>query len=177
MSKRGEIVFVLGGARSGKSSFALNEAEGIGSKRAYVATARITDNEMAERVRRHQAERAHRWETFEEPLKIKELFGNLKGRFDVIVLDCITLWISNMMLDGLEEEAILEETRGLCSVLAEIASESSVYIVSNEVGLGIVPDNPLARQFRDVAGRVNQLIAQVADRVYFIVSGLSMKLK
>lgn len=169
---KGRIVFILGGARSGKSRFALDRASRIPGKKAYIATARALDAEMEQRIAWHKAERSAEWQSFEEPVNIRDLIKEIEGAYDVMLIDCITLWITNLMLGNYDVEVqgrSLVETLGACG--------SSIFIVSNEVGLGIVPDNKLAREFRDVAGTLNQGIAAIADEVYFLAAGLPMQLK
>ncbi|MDV7339656.1 bifunctional adenosylcobinamide kinase/adenosylcobinamide-phosphate guanylyltransferase [Terasakiella sp. A23] len=163
-----KITLVLGGARSGKSAFAEKIVEEMGGG-TYLATSRVWDAEMAERVQTHQDRRNHLWATIEEPVHITGLIADSDKP---MLVDCLTLWLSNLM----EEECDIDlETEKLCAALA--AAKSDIVLVSNEVGLGIVPDNALARKFRDHAGRVNQAVAQVADHVVFIAAGLPLTLK
>lgn len=162
------ITLVLGGARSGKSAYAEKIIEESGGG-LYLATSRVWDAEMAERVQIHQGRRNELWETIEEPVHIQSLIAETTRS---MLVDCLTLWLSNLM----EEECdILLETNNLCAALA--AAKQDVVLVSNEVGLGIVPDNALARKFRDHAGRLNQAVAQTADRVVFIAAGLPLIMK
>ncbi len=168
-----KIVFVTGGARSGKSRFALAEASAIPGERAFIATAQGTDDEMRERIERHKRDRGGTWDTYEEPLRVSVLLGEIEREYRVIVLDCLTLWLSNICQADLDCSA---EVDGLIDSLRNLRSPS-VYIVSNEVGMGIVPANDLARRFRDVAGSLNQKIAAVADEAYLIVSGLPVRIK
>jgi adenosylcobinamide kinase / adenosylcobinamide-phosphate guanylyltransferase len=157
-------IFVTGGARSGKSTFAERLATECGEPVAYVATATVTDDEMAERIRLHQARRPRSWRTLEAPL----------GEFDVdartILFEDLTLLLSNLMLRGRELEAPAIVERLVCS-------QAHVIIVSNEVGMGIVPSLPLGRAFRDALGRLNQLAAARCTEAYFLVAGLPLKLK
>lgn len=168
----GKIVFVLGGARSGKSRFALEAASMLPGSKAYIATAQALDAEMQQRIARHKAERSGEWQTFEEPVNIHALISTIHETHDVLLVDCLTLWISNLLLDNLDTEEII---RKLLAVLS--SCRASVFIVSNEVGLGIVPDNGLAREFRDAAGTLNQKIAALADEVYFLAAGLPIRMK
>lgn len=162
------ITLVLGGARSGKSAYAEKIIEDLGGG-TYLATSRVWDAEMAERVQIHQDRRNHLWTTIEEPVHIADL---ISATDKPMLVDCLTLWLSNLM----EEECdILLETNKLCAALA--AAKQDIVLVSNEVGLGIVPDNALARKFRDHAGRINQAVAQAADHVVFIAAGLPLTLK
>jgi adenosylcobinamide kinase/adenosylcobinamide-phosphate guanylyltransferase len=173
MGKR--VYFITGGARSGKSSFAEKLAGDLGGRQAYIATAQALDPEMAARIEKHRIERGGGWDTFEEPLAIAELIRKLSGRYDTALLDCLTLWLSNIIAHTSGESIIVDRYQELISAINDFAG--SCIIVSNEVGLGIVPDNPLARKFRDFAGILNQKMAQTADEVYFIAAGLPMKIK
>jgi adenosylcobinamide kinase / adenosylcobinamide-phosphate guanylyltransferase len=169
------IVLVGGGVRSGKSAFALLRAEQLGTRRVFVATAEVRDEEMHARVARHKAERAGRgYRNLEVP---RELAAALRGidDADVVVVDCLTLWLSNLLLDGLEQSTIAARVRELCAVL-EVRKAHAI-LVSNEVGLGIVPDNALARAFRDVAGSAHQQLGRIADEVYVGVFGQLLRLK
>lgn len=172
--KRGKIVFVIGGARSGKSGFALRAASACPGKKIYLATARALDGEMTERIRKHKEERSGEWATVEEPLGLAGLLREIRGSFDVILIDCLTLWLSNILLDN--EERLAERIDELVLCLEESCA-ASVYIVSNEVGLGIVPANAMARKFRDMAGSLNQKVAQVADEVYLVTAGMPLQIK
>jgi adenosylcobinamide kinase/adenosylcobinamide-phosphate guanylyltransferase len=169
------IYFITGGARSGKSAFAEGLAKGRGAKRAYLATAQALDPEMVARIEHHRRRRGDAWETFEEPLAVAELVRKLKGRYEVLLLDCLTLWLSNIMARTGRDGDIHAGVGDLCAALREF--NGSAIVVSNEVGLGIVPDNPLARRFRDLAGFANQRIAQAADEAYLLTAGIPMKLK
>jgi adenosylcobinamide kinase / adenosylcobinamide-phosphate guanylyltransferase len=168
------IVFVTGGARSGKSSFALREAEKQSGKKAYVATAEALDDEMSHRIERHRRERGNDWETYEEPLLRQETIRRLLGEYRVVLVDCLTLWVSNAIADCRSIEGELD---GLLDVMRHSGTGVHVYIVSNEVGSGIVPENELARRFRDLTGTVNQKVAGSADEVYMIVAGMPVKIK
>lgn len=168
---------ILGGARSGKSAYGEQMALALSQQGAhpvrYVATAQAGDDEMRQRIAHHRdARAAFGWETVEEPLQLAPLLakpGNAQG---VILLDCLTLWLSNVILTG-------QDTTSASDILLEaIAScTAKLIIISNEVGLGIVPDNALARQFRDAAGRLNQRVASACDHVVFMAAGLPMRLK
>jgi adenosylcobinamide kinase/adenosylcobinamide-phosphate guanylyltransferase len=160
---------ILGGARSGKSSLALARAEAGPWRPVMIATAEALDAEMAERIARHRAERGPAWRTVEAPLAVAEALAALAPD-EAAVVDCLTLWLSNLMHAGRDAEA---ETRRLIAALAE----REVILVSNEVGLGIVPETPLGRRFRDAAGRMNQSFAAAADRVLFVAAGLPLVLK
>jgi len=170
----GRIFFVLGGAKSGKSRFALEKASLHPGRRAYIATAQAFDDEMAERIKKHRCERSSEWETFEEPVDVPALIGKIAGSYDTILIDCLTLWLSNLMLRN--EETVEGYVDDLLSVLLE-REKASFYLVSNEVGTGIVPTNALARRFRDCAGSLNQRAARAADEVYVVTAGIPLKIK
>jgi adenosylcobinamide kinase/adenosylcobinamide-phosphate guanylyltransferase len=173
--ERGRIYFITGGARSGKSGFAEKLALDLPGRRAYVATAQALDEEMAARIAKHQKDRGAAWDTFEEPLAIPDLLRKLSDRYPVMLLDCLTLWLSNVMAHTENDGQVLTRTEDLVCAVKEYRGSS--IIVSNEVGLGIVPDNPLARKFRDLAGMLNQTVARAADEVYFTAAGIPIKIK
>ncbi len=179
MAKKKHI-FILGGARSGKSAYALkcaSDAKRAGEgEKIYLATARVDDEEMIDRVVKHQDERAAAggWRTVEEPLTVAGVIKENTGA-SVILVDCITLWITNLLAKGLTDESVFTEVEALISEASGV--EASVIIVSNEVGLGIVPANALARRFRDVAGRAHQMLAASAGSVYFVTAGIPNKIK
>ena len=160
---------ILGGARSGKTTHALRLAEASTGGLVMIATAQALDDEMTERIARHQAERGPRWRTLEAPLDPAGALAQVRAD-EAAVVDCLTLWVSNLMF---AEQDIERETKTLVAALAG----REVILVSNEVGLGIVPDNALARRFRDEAGRLNQRIAAAVERVLFIAAGLPLVLK
>jgi len=169
-----KITFIVGGARSGKSTHALGLAKKYRDV-AFVATCQGLDKEMRERICLHQRARPAHWKTFEETKEIAPLVMKIGSAFDCIIIDCLTLLVSNLMLNGLSGEEILQKVR---EFLAQVRKKKArVIIVSNEVGLGIVPATKLGRGFRDVAGKVNQAVARVADEVIFMVSGLPLKIK
>ncbi len=173
---RGKIVFITGGARSGKSGFALDSAAAFPGRKGFIATATAVDEEMRERIARHRADRGAAWQTIEEPLQLAGAIGEAAGTFDVIVVDCLTVWLSNVLWSGLDA---LRETERLVLALEDIrhTALTSLYIVSNEVGMGIVPENEVARKFRDLAGMLNQKIATVSDEVYLVTAGIPIKIK
>ena len=167
------IVLIGGGARSGKSGHALKLARQYGSRLAFIATAQDGDGEMRDRIRRHREERGPEFTNFEEPLCVAARIAAEDGRFDAVVVDCLTLWLTNVMLAG-----SLEVEREIDTLVAAAAgARTPVLLVTNETGCGIVPDNALARQFRDLAGRMNQRAAEAADEVYWMVFGLGLKVK
>ena len=167
------VTLVLGGARAGKSRYAEALIESSGASAAiYIATAEAGDVEMATRIAAHKARRGSLWRTLEAPLDLADAIAQAVAERQPILVDCLTLWLSNLMLGGHDcDEA--------CDQLVETlpALTAPLVLVSNEVGLGIVPDNRLARDFRDMAGRVNQRMAQVAHRVVFVAAGLPLLLK
>ncbi|MBP0617299.1 bifunctional adenosylcobinamide kinase/adenosylcobinamide-phosphate guanylyltransferase [Jiella mangrovi] len=168
-----KVAFVLGGARSGKSAFAEGLVGQSGRAKVYVATGRAFDTEMQARIARHQADRGEGWTTIEAPL---DLVGALRRETlpnRMVLVDCLTLWVTNLMMAGSDIEA---ECAELIDCLGE-GLPGPVVLVSNEVGLGIVPENRMAREFRDHAGRLHQQIAAVAETVTFVAAGLPMKLK
>lgn len=166
----GRIRLVLGGARSGKSRHAQVLAEAAPAPHLFVATAQAFDAEMAGRIARHRAERGAGWRTVEAPYDLAAAIGAAQG--GTVLVDCLTLWTSNLLLGDADLDAA---TDALLAALAD--TPAHVVLVSNEVGWGIVPDNALARRFRDVAGRVNQRVAAAADRVDLVVAGIAMHLK
>ncbi len=166
----GTRVMVLGGARSGKSRFAEGLADGVPGDRLYIATAEPGDEEMAARIAAHRKRRGNRWTTLEAPLALAEALEGANGPF--VLIDCITLWISNLLLAEID---ITPRVEAFAEALQ--AWQGTVAVVSNEVGLGIVPDNALARRFRDEAGLANQRLAQACDEVVLLTAGLPLKLK
>ena len=169
------FVFVTGGARSGKSDFAMRLAEEASRDRVYVATAKALDSEMEDRVRRHQEARGEGWRTVEEPVDIVRAVAEAGG--GAVVVDCLTLWLTNMLMesDGDIEEKASAGAAELASAFKRMPGTSIV--VSNEVGLGIVPADALTRKFRDASGRVNRIVAEAADEVYMVVSGIPVRIK
>ena len=161
---------VLGGARSGKSAYA--EALLAGGPALYLATGQAFDDEMAERIRLHAARRGPMWSTIEEPLDLAAVLDRHLAADRPVLVDCLTLWLSNLMHAGRD---VGGETETLCEVLA--AARGPVVLVSNEVGLGLVPDTRLGRDFRDHQGRVNQRVARACRRVVFVAAGLPLFLK
>lgn len=164
--------FVLGGARSGKSALAERLARETGLARVYLATAQAFDAEMAARIARHRADRGEGWRTVEAPHDLAGALARVDGEACVVLVDCLTLWLSNRMLAGADVEA---ESAQLCTALA--AMRAPVVAVSNEVGFGIVPDTALGRRFRDAQGRLNQQVAALADLAVLVVAGLPLVLK
>lgn len=169
-----ETVLVIGGCRSGKSRFAVNYARGF-KRKAFVATCEVLDEEMKKRVEKHQEDRGPDWKTIEVPLALPDAIARCGAEADVVLVDCLTLWISNMILKEKTEEYVMSRTDELLASIQKI--DSTVILVSNEVGAGIVPENPLARMFRDVAGMVNQKVAACADKVVWMVAGIPAQVK
>jgi adenosylcobinamide kinase / adenosylcobinamide-phosphate guanylyltransferase len=176
------ITLILGGARSGKSSHALHLAEGTGRPVTYIATAQALDEEMSARIQKHRAERPAHWKTLEVPFDIASHVTQI--RLEVVILDCITLLVTNLMMQFVKEDLVAEEPYvravqneidGLTSMLRE--QNCDWFIVSNEVGLGLVPPYQMGRVYRDALGWANQQLARVADKVIFMVSGLPMVVK
>lgn len=168
----GRSLFVLGGARSGKSRYAQARAEAIAGRHIFIATAEAHDAEMRDRIARHRADRDERWQTVEAPHDLAAALDAADDADAVVLVDCLTIWISNLMLAEADCEAA---TRELCEAIRQF--EGQLILVANEVGLGIVPDNVLARRFRDEAGRTNQAVAAAVQEVQMIFAGLPQRLK
>jgi adenosylcobinamide kinase/adenosylcobinamide-phosphate guanylyltransferase len=166
------VTLVLGGARSGKSRYAERLVEDAARAGTYCATAEAGDAEMTERIAAHRARRGSFWRTVEEPLAVALVIAAETTSERPLLIDCLTLWLSNLLLAG---KPVEEEAERLCGAL-QLAG-GPVVLVANEVGLGLVPETPLGRQFRDAAGRLNQHVAALADRVVFIAAGLSLVFK
>lgn len=173
-SKKNELLLVLGGARSGKSSWALRYAEEKYRPCIFIATAEVMDKEMAERVRLHKESRGPAWKSIEEPLHIDRALKTDCAHVDVVLIDCMTVWLSNVLLKRGREEVSAYQDR-LLEVLSR--RRQAVILVSNEVGSGIVPEHPLGREFRDLAGTLNQKLAAIADRVVLTVAGIPVNIK
>ncbi len=186
------LVLILGGARSGKSTFAERLAIASGKRVAYIATATAGDEDMQARIRQHQAERPAHWRTIEEPLQLARAVRKAASQADVILLDCMTVWLSNWLFSqgdttALEDVSALEiqrymkdillEVEALLAVVADLEKGKMLVVVSNEVGLGIVPAYALGRLYRDMLGRVNQRLAAAATRVYLMIAGLGVDIK
>lgn len=165
-------VLVLGGARSGKSSFSERLVEASGLNMHYVATGRAWDDEMRDRIDHHRARRGEGWTTHEEPLDLVSLLTRIDDENRVVLVDCLTLWVTNLMMEGRDMAA---EFAALAAFLPE--ARARLILVSNEVGLGIVPENRMARDFRDHAGRLHQIVAEKSAEVYFVAAGLPLKMK
>lgn len=171
----GRVIFITGGARSGKSRLAERIVDGFGAPLGYIATGAAGDGEMAERVARHRERRGDAWTTIEEPMDLSGALRENDGLFGAVLVDCVTLWLTNLLLAYDDPAPCLERVKELTQVFPLLTTP--VILVSNEVGMGIVPENRLARQFRDLAGEANELIAAAADEVYVTFSGLPLRLK
>lgn len=177
----GKITLITGGSRSGKSAFAQKRAEQEGGAKLFIATCPVTDEEMAARIERHIVDRqAAGWETVEEEADVAGQLGNSHD-YTVILVDCLTLWVNNLMYLAGQENITLDED-GVTEKAAEIIQEARkhpgrIILVTNEVGLGIVPENEIARRYRDLVGRCNQQIAAAADDVYLVSCGIPLQIK
>ncbi len=178
----GKIVLVTGGARSGKSTFAENYIAANGGKIAYIATSQVLDEEMRLRVKRHRDRRPSNWYTYEAPLAAHQAMEEAVQNYDGIIFDCVTLYATNLLLkacneldESLHYQYIMDEINKL--VQSAKSNNSLVVFVTNEVGMGIVPEHALSREYRDIAGLVNQKLAAAADEVYFVVCGLAVDFK
>ena len=170
------LALILGGARSGKSRYGLGLAARCPAPRLFVATCQPRDAEMEARIEAHQRERGSDWATREVPLQLAAALGEAQNRYGVVVVDCLTMWVSNLLLqEGASPGSIQTTCEHLLEVLAKTAAPT--VLISNEVGWGIVPDNPLARKFRDQAGWLHQRLAQVADLVVLVVAGVPVLIK
>jgi adenosylcobinamide kinase/adenosylcobinamide-phosphate guanylyltransferase len=169
-----QIILVGGGARSGKSAFALTLARRLGRRRLFLATAEALDEEMRQRITRHREERGPDFDTVEEPLAVPEQIRQIRGH-EVVLLDCLTLWLANLLLRGDGPDAILGRVGALVEALADCPAHCVV--VTNEVGLGLVPETALGRAFRDVTGLAHQRLSARADEVYFAALGTMLRLK
>jgi adenosylcobinamide kinase/adenosylcobinamide-phosphate guanylyltransferase len=185
------LIVILGGARSGKSAFAERLAVNSGRSVAFIATATAGDDEMRERIARHRASRPRGWRTLEEPLDLAGAVRTASDLAEVLLLDCITLWLANWLFQRygttdeeefaasalFDEEALQKAVGALLEAVNLLAPKQTLIVVTNEVGLGIVPAYPLGRVYRDALGYVNQRLAQAADRVYLMVAGLAVDIK
>jgi adenosylcobinamide kinase/adenosylcobinamide-phosphate guanylyltransferase len=180
---KGKFILVLGGSRSGKSEFAEKIAADTNKRVAYIATAAICDEEMAERVRLHQERRPGNWVTVEEKIDVPGVLAKY-GQGDVLLLDCVTVWITNLLLEQQHSDLKSASMKNEQHILEQVARISEavengadLIVVSSEVGLGLIPEYPLGRVFRDLAGKANQLLALKADSVFLLVAGIPMEIK
>ena len=169
-----KVVFVIGGTRSGKSAFALSQATELEGRKVYIATAQAFDAEMIGRIEKHKKERGNDWETMEEPIHLGDAVRKGMASHDVVIIDCLTIWLSNLFCARGDIRATSDE---FLDALRSLRGSSRLFIVSNEVGMGIVPENALAREFRDVAGKMNQNVAQIADEVFLVAAGIPVRIK
>ena len=172
MSDSPKIILVLGGARSGKSVFAEDLIAKSGLSKVYVATGQAFDREMSDRIDIHKGRRGTEWSTVEDPFDLAGVLEKNTAPDRAVLVDCLTLWVTNLMM---EEKDVLQEGAALVSTLPSLSG--LIVLVSSEVGMGLVPDNYMARAFRDHAGRLHQQIAAIADEVYFVAAGLPLKMK
>lgn len=170
------LIFLLGGARSGKSRYAVQLAYKYGGENvAFIATAEASDDEMRRKIESHIAERPKKWITIEEPYNLTGAFNKLPEDIKLVIIDCMTLYVSNLMLKGFSKEEITQKLFETLKSIQEFRGD--VIIISNEVGLSVVPENDLARSYRDILGTVNQIIASYSNCVYFMIAGLKLKIK
>ena len=184
-----KLILVTGGARSGKSIYAEKLAEKLSHKVVYLATAVALDFETKQRIKDHQAARPVSWTTLEESKEVSKVLDKVPEGTEVLLLDCITFWITNLLMERLGKEEIqgeevkrlerelIKESEGLADKLDQKKQDFHIIVVTNELGMGLVPEYPLGRIFRDVVGKANQMIARAADEVYFLVSGVPLKIK
>jgi adenosylcobinamide kinase/adenosylcobinamide-phosphate guanylyltransferase len=171
-----KIIFVIGGCRSGKSNHALQTAEKMpGQRKIYIATCAPQDDEMKQRVAKHQKERRKNWVTVEAPLHLSAAILENSPNADVMLVDCLTLWVSNILMET-DDEKQLEKMIAQFTGTLEKAT-TPIVLVSNEIGAGIVPENKLARQYRDIIGLVNQAVAKTAGKVIWMVAGIPVTVK
>jgi len=171
-----KLILITGGARSGKSRFAQKSADAMKGRKLFLATAQALDEEMKSRIEKHKKERPSGWDTIEEAQHLNAAIKDCGGKYEVVLIDCLTMWISNLLAhNSFSESEILKEVRTLIAHCKTI--QSTVIMVSNEVGSGIVPASRLSRQFRDIVGRANQEVASIADEVYLVTAGIPLKLK
>lgn len=173
MEKR--MIFITGGCRSGKSRHALDYANRHFSKKLFLATSEVLDEEMAQRIENHKKVRGPEWQTIEEPVEIVNKIKEYGADGKVILIDCLTLWLYNLLMRWDNDSRIIDETDKLINIIKQ--NPASFILVSNEVGMGIVPADPLSRRYRDLLGTMNQRIAEALDTVIFMVSGIPLFLK
>ncbi|WP_082826072.1 bifunctional adenosylcobinamide kinase/adenosylcobinamide-phosphate guanylyltransferase [Croceicoccus estronivorus] len=167
-----QTLFVIGGARSGKSRYAQQRAEATNLPPTFIATAQAFDQEMEDRIARHRADRGQQWTTVEAPLDLPAAIASHSNADCVILADCLTLWVTNLLLGGRDIGIAVNDLTSAIRIAA-----GPLIVVSNEVGWGIVPDNALAREFRDAAGIVNQRVAEASDEVQLLAAGLALRMK
>ena len=170
-----KTILLTGGARSGKSAFATELAEKYGENITFMATCQALDVEMKKRIALHRKSRPKTWITIEEPMDVQQALRKIPAKTGAVIIDCLTLWVTNLLLAGKSEKTILSQVKAIAGAIK--SSAFSVIIVTNEVGSGIVPENKLARDFRDIAGKANQIVARAADEVFVMIAGMPLKLK
>jgi adenosylcobinamide kinase/adenosylcobinamide-phosphate guanylyltransferase len=170
-----KFILILGGARSGKSRYAVELAKKLKKKVVFIATATSSDREMEERIKLHKVSRPRHWKLIEEKKDISSILPKLRSKHEVVLIDCLGLLVSNLLVEGLEDKEIEKRIKQLISAI--LKARLITILVSNEVGCGIVPDNPLARRFQDLIGFANQMMAEKANEVIFMQSGIPIKIK
>ena len=173
-NRKGRVILVIGGTRSGKSRFAVELAKGLGRRIVYVATCRAADREMRQRITRHRRQRPAHWRTIEPPADPAAVIAELDGAPEGLILDCLTMYVSQALVAGHSDAAIQRRVGRLCRAIRR--ASYPVIVVTNEVGSGIVPEFPMGRRFRDLAGLANQTAAACADEVYLLIAGIPMRL-
>lgn len=173
--KMGKIIFIIGGVRSGKSKYAIKLAKNTTNEVIFLATGIAKDEEMKKRIEEHKKSRPDRWRTIEETKNISSILLDIQPPCELVIIDCLTFFVSNLLLQGVSEETILQEIKKIVDIVLQV--DYTTIVVSNEVGGGVVPGNQLARRFRDIIGLTNQIMAKSAHEVYLIVSGIPVKLK
>ena len=170
------ITVVTGGIKSGKSLWAQKRGESISGNRAFIATALALDEDIRQRIKKHQSDRADKWTTWEEAHDIVPVLENLTTKFGVVLLDCLTMWISNLLtIDNLSAEQVQQKTTELSACLS--GKNCQIILVTNEVGMGVIPSDPLSRAFQGHLGRLNREVASVANELYMMVSGVPLQIK
>ena len=170
------LTLVTGGIKSGKSFWAQQQAERLSGTRAFVATAQALDDEMKERIAKHKQARGDAWVTFEEPKDPVTLVNDITGRFDIILIDCLTIWVSNLLtIYQMDEDAAAQQIAGLSACLSRAAAQ--VFVISNETGMGIIPADALSRLYQRLLGSLNSKVAAAADEVYLMVAGIPVRIK
>ncbi|MFQ6066241.1 MAG: bifunctional adenosylcobinamide kinase/adenosylcobinamide-phosphate guanylyltransferase [bacterium] len=170
-----KLIFITGGARSGKSRFAVNLAKQLASKVTFVATAIPKDEEMRERIQQHQKDRPAHWKTVEEGKNLSLVLSQIDEACELVVIDCLSFLISNLLLNNTEEDNIIQQVREIVGKILHL--RPTFIVVSNEVGCGVVPPTRLGRSFRDICGRANQIIAERAQEAYLMVSGIPLRMR
>jgi adenosylcobinamide kinase/adenosylcobinamide-phosphate guanylyltransferase len=171
----GRFIFIFGGIRSGKSSYAVQLAKKLSKKVAFIATASASDKEMKKRIKLHRSSRPKFWKTIEENENVSEILENAGNKYEVIIIDCMGLLVSNLLLNEVKDTEIIKKINKIAKMI--LKSKHTVIIVSNDVGSSLVPDNPLGRRFADILGFANQIMAKKADEVIFMQAGIPIKIR